>query len=82
MAKFSFERAMEEIERINDSLSSAQTSLEESLKLFERGSKLINQCQAELTKYDRRIKILTGDNHLLDFKVLDEQAEDTVSKNN
>ncbi len=61
VAKFDFERAVEEIEKINERLDSAQTSLEDSIELFKRGSKLLLQCQRQLDKYERQVKILTDE---------------------
>lgn len=53
--KMNFEDAMNELKNIVESLEKGDVSLEESLKLFERGSKLSSFCYGTLK--DAEIKI-------------------------
>lgn len=52
------EKCFEELERIVAGLESQNVSLEESLRLFERGMKLSARCSRELTQVERRIQII------------------------
>lgn len=60
MAKkeLSFEEAMIRLEEIVDSLESGDFSLEESLKLYEEGVKLINICNTKIANVEASVKIL------------------------
>lgn len=60
MAKkeLSFEEAMEKLEEIVNSLESGDFALEESLKLYEEGVKLVNLCNKKITNVEKSIKIL------------------------
>lgn len=60
MAKneLSFEEAMDRLEEIVNSLESGEFPLEESLKLFEEGVKLVKQCNKKLTSIEGTIKKL------------------------
>ena len=60
MAKkeLSFEEAMEKLEEIVDSLESGDFPLEESLKLYEEGVKLVNLCNNKISNVEKSIKIL------------------------
>lgn len=69
MAKkeLSFEEAMVRLEEIVDSLESGEFSLEESLKLYEEGVKLINICNSKIEKVEASVKILLNkDGELLE----------------
>ena len=54
-----FEEALEELESIVERMEEGELSLEESLKLFERGMDLTRQCQKALDKAEQRIRTLT-----------------------
>jgi len=58
-----FESSLEELERIVRELERGDLSLEKSLELFEQGVKLSRACQERLSEAERRIEILTRDNH-------------------
>lgn len=53
-----FKQAIEELEKITDSLESGELELEKSLTLFERGVELIKFCQDKLDSTDTRVKAL------------------------
>ena len=69
------EKCFEELERIVAALESQTTSLEDSLKLFERGMKLSQRCSRELTSIERRVKLIVentrGGTELEDFETDD-----------
>lgn len=58
IAALSLEKCFEELEEIVESLENQTTSLEDSINLFERGMKLSRRCNSELTRMERRIKII------------------------
>ena len=58
-----FESSLEELERIVRDLERGDLSLEKSLELFEQGIKLSRACQERLSEAERRIEVLTRDNH-------------------
>lgn len=51
-----FESAMSRLEEISDVLSQNQVELDESLKLYEEGVKLLKFCSDKLEKADITIK--------------------------
>ena len=54
----SFEDALEELETIVERMEDGEPSLEESLKLFERGMDLTRGCQKALDDAEQRIQSL------------------------
>lgn len=60
MAKteLSFEEAIKKLEEIVNSLENGDFALEESLKLYEEGVKLVNLCNKKITNVEKSIKIL------------------------
>ena len=58
-----FESSLEELERIVRELERGDLPLEKSLELFEQGVKLSRACQERLSEAERRIEMLTRDNH-------------------
>ncbi|MEW6513953.1 MAG: exodeoxyribonuclease VII small subunit [Pseudomonadota bacterium] len=64
----SFEAALQELERLVQTLESGGASLEDSLKAYERGTVLLRHCQETLAQAEQKIRILDGDK-LNDFTV-------------
>ncbi len=58
--ELSFEKAMERLEEIVESLESGGCPLEESLKLFEEGVKLVKLCNSKLESVEGSIKKLAN----------------------
>lgn len=59
--KISFEQAMARLNEIIKSLESEQTSLEESVKLFQEGIEMSKICNSKLTNIEDRVaKIMTS----------------------
>lgn len=59
--KMSYEEAMNEFEAVIAQLEAAQSSLEESLALFERGQALAQHCTRLLDQAELRIRQVTGE---------------------
>ena len=51
----SYNDAMKKIEEIVTALEAGGTSLDETLKMFEEGAKLLKECQQELEQAEKRI---------------------------
>ncbi len=61
MDELSYEAAFAELENIVASLESEQRSLDESMKLYERGQALVKHCAKLLDKAELKVKQLSGD---------------------
>ncbi|MGM9936083.1 MAG: exodeoxyribonuclease VII small subunit [Candidatus Ornithomonoglobus sp.] len=61
MATKTFEASMAELEEVVTQLEAGDVSLDDSLKLFEKGIKLAKSCQKKLDEAERKVKILTAD---------------------
>lgn len=55
------EEALDDLERIVEELEDGKKSLEESLDLYEKGTKLVRLCQDRLESAEQRIESLTGE---------------------
>ncbi len=59
--KTTFENSLKELEKIVRRLEEGDSSLEDSLKLFEDGVRLSRECQERLNQAERRIEVLLKD---------------------
>lgn len=55
-----FEKALAELEALVERLEHGDLSLEESLKAFEAGVRLTQECQQALTQARQRVQLLTA----------------------
>jgi exodeoxyribonuclease VII small subunit len=60
MTKLTFEKAMEQLEKIVASLETEALSLEQSLKKFEEGMKLSQYCSEKLEETEKKISLIMG----------------------
>lgn len=58
MAEKKFEGAMSELEEIVHALESGDLPLEDALKAFERGMKLVKFCSGKLEEAEKRVTML------------------------
>lgn len=59
--KISFEQAMDRLEEIVRQLERGDAPLEESLSLFEEGTKLVKLCSTRLDRAEQKVsKLLSG----------------------
>ena len=58
--ELSFENAMERLEEIASMLESGEFTLDEALKLYEEGVKLIGVCETKLKTVEGSVKILVN----------------------
>jgi exodeoxyribonuclease VII small subunit len=68
MAKEKFEDSLEKLEDIVKKMEAGDLPLEEALKSFEEGIKLIRSCQTKLDEAQRRVEILLGKEDSLQVK--------------
>lgn len=57
-----FEKSVQELDTIVEKMESGELSLDESLKLFEKGVKLTRSCQKILTQAEAKIESLMDNN--------------------
>ena len=68
--KLDYEAAVKELEALVERLEQGDISLEESLKLYERGVLLTRDCQGSLQAAEQKVQMLlqqSGQNNLVDF---------------
>jgi exodeoxyribonuclease VII small subunit len=58
---FDFEAAMKKLDGIATELGKENISLDESLKLYEEGVRLVRLCNEKLTSAERTVKLLQTD---------------------
>ena len=58
--KKTFEAALKRLEEIVQKLDGGEIDLEEMLKIYEEGAKLIKFCLHKLDDAENKIKVLTG----------------------
>ena len=61
MTEKKFEEAMERLENIVEGLEKGDLSLEESLKIFEEGMKLVSFCSRKLDEAEQKVTMLIKD---------------------
>ena len=73
-----FEKTLEELENIVEMMEEEELSLDQSIKFFEKGSKLVTQCTKKLNEAEKKVQILlkksNGNESLEDYPL----AEDTT----
>ena len=63
-----FEDSLAKLESIVDALEDNDVSLEESVKKFEEGIKLVKDCQSQLKEAELKVNKLMGDCEILDHE--------------
>lgn len=53
-----FEKSLDELETLVERMEKGESSLEDSLKDFERGIELTRHCQKALTEAEQKVQIL------------------------
>ncbi|MGB0238298.1 MAG: exodeoxyribonuclease VII small subunit [Cycloclasticus sp.] len=62
--KLDLESSLQSLEELVDRMENGGLSLEESLKEFEQGIKLIQSCQKSLTDAEQKVEILLSNSTL------------------
>ena len=56
-----YEKKIEELKRIIEKIEDGNTSLDESMRLYEQGAALVKQCESLLTDAELKITALSRD---------------------
>lgn len=56
-----YEKKIEELKRIIEKIEDGNTSLDESMRLYEQGAALIRQCEALLADAEMKVTMLSRD---------------------
>ena len=72
--KLDFESAIKELEQIVAQMESGETTLEESLKHFERGIELTRSCQQSLSAAEQKVEILMRSSDQPLFEPFDDKS--------
>lgn len=56
----SFDKQLAELDKLVENMESGELDLENNLKQYEKGIKLIRQCQTQLQQAEQKVKILSG----------------------
>ena len=59
MAEQSFEKSLERLEKIVSELEGGELSLDEALKRYEEGIKLVQLCSKKLDAAQKKVELLT-----------------------
>ncbi|MCF6235668.1 MAG: exodeoxyribonuclease VII small subunit [Gammaproteobacteria bacterium] len=70
-----FEKSLEELETLVETMENGDTSLEDSLKHFERGIELTRLCQKSLKEATQKVEILIGKDRQNTLKPFTDLAE-------
>lgn len=72
--KDTFESSLTELETLVEQMEQGDVSLEESLKLFERGVTLTRDCQKALKNAEQKVQILLENTETADTEEFDIHA--------
>lgn len=59
--KLTYEQAYQELQGIVNLLDEGQQSLEDTIKLFERGQALAHRCESLLNQAQKKMRLITED---------------------
>ena len=83
-ANLSFEQAIQRLENVVAEMEGAELPLEDVLKRYEEGTRLVRFCAAKLDEAEKKIEILQkkadGSVKLEPFEPADETSADTDAK--
>lgn len=75
MAEVKFEKALERLNKIVDDLEDGNLSLDDSLKSYEEGVKLIKMCTKKLNDAQKKIEVLVKEDDKLVTKPFEAEEE-------
>ena len=64
LKKLTFEEAMQELEKLVDSLDKGDISLDEAIAAYERGSQLKDYCQKKLNEAKMKVDTIQSSNNI------------------
>ncbi len=78
--EMSFEESLTELESIVEKLENGQLPLDESLLLFDKGIKLVRECDTKLKSAQQKIERLIEENNCLISEPFELQEENMQEK--
>ena len=70
-----FEKSLSALEALVDKLEQGDMTLEESLKAFETGIQLTNECQARLAAAEQHVQLLVEKKGIVSIEPFDPQDD-------
>ncbi len=70
-----FEKALNELENLVETMEQGDMSLEDSLKQFERGVELTRQCQTALKEAEQKVQILIGKSEQAELEAFEDNQD-------
>ena len=71
-----FEKSLQTLEQLVESMESGEMTLEKSLQAFEDGIKLTKECQQALREAEQKVAILLANNGEESLESFEEDGED------
>ncbi len=71
-----FEKSLQTLEQLVESMESGEMTLEKSLQAFEDGIKLTKECQLALREAEQKVAILLASNGEESLESFEEDGED------
>lgn len=70
-----FEKSLQTLEKLVESMESGEMTLEKSLEAFEKGIKLTKECQQALKEAEQKVEILMTQNGEESLQPFEDAAE-------
>lgn len=71
-----FEKSLQTLENLVESMESGEMTLEKSLEAFEQGIKLTKECQQALKEAEQKVEILMAQNGEESLQPFDDEQAD------
>ncbi|MEO1856504.1 MAG: exodeoxyribonuclease VII small subunit [Rubritalea sp.] len=78
----SFEEAIEELDKLVDQMESDQLPLEELISHYERGAKLLSECESTLTSAKKRLETIKNSDTKVTTKAAPKPSNNSPSSDN
>ncbi len=72
-----FEKSLQTLEELVESMESGEMTLEKSLEAFEQGIKLTKECQQALKEAEQKVEILMAQNGEESLQPFDDEQADS-----
>lgn len=75
LKEMDFEQALKRLEEVVELLEKGEISLEESIRLFDEGMKLVHSCSQKLEWAEQQVEILMEKNGQIEKKLFQPEEE-------
>ncbi len=76
MPEIKFEEALKKLEKIVSDLESGKLPLDESLKKYEEGVRLVSSCSKILETAQKKVEVLTKKEGAFELKAFEEEKDE------